>query len=231
MTSTDPPSVAAIVACVASRNGDGRHAGGNRKRGRATTIVLVILLGLIAFGGGYLFATQSDGNEDSPRPTTSPTSPASPSAPSDAPTATSTVTPDAGASPSGGSAALAVGRSFVYAREATESPATLTFDLAEFYTGQEAIDVAGTRGITELPNDYLIVNDNTRLRTLPIAADATIRYIPVGTCCALKAGNLEAFIASVAGTQQTDFPPEAVTPWWITVEGGQIARIEQQYLP
>ena len=42
-------------------------------------------------------------------------------------------------------------------------------------------------------------------------------------------GILHAFAEAVNGTAQTDYFAQA--PWWITVSGGQIVKIEQQYIP
>ena len=55
-------------------------------------------------------------------------------------------------------------------------------------------------------------------------------YVPKGACCELQPGDIDAWLESILGTAQTDYPEDV--PWWITVEGdGQITRIEQQFLP
>jgi hypothetical protein len=74
------------------------------------------------------------------------------------------------------------------------------------------------------------VNDNDRLRTLPLADEVDVEYIPVGFCCELQPGNIDAWLESVLETNQTDYDGKNV-PWWFTVEGCEITRIEQQYLP
>jgi hypothetical protein len=78
---------------------------------------------------------------------------------------------------------------------------------------------------------YYIVNDNPLLRTMPIAADAIVKYVPEGTCCSLKSGNLEAWSEAVNGTAQTDYPNMEFAGWWLTVQDGEIVRIAQQWVP
>ena len=57
-----------------------------------------------------------------------------------------------------------------------------------------------------------------------------IEYIPVDQCCELQPGNIDAWLEAVLATNPTDYAGTDV-PWWLTVEGGEITRIEQQYLP
>ena len=55
-------------------------------------------------------------------------------------------------------------------------PATITFDLIQFFTGEAATKAAAEDGQgSPAPNDYYIRNVNPRLRTLPVRADAPIR--------------------------------------------------------
>jgi hypothetical protein len=44
------------------------------------------------------------------------------------------------------------------------------------------------------------------------------------------AGTFDAWAASIDGTAQTDYAGKDA-PWWITVRGGSVVKIEQQYLP
>ena len=47
----------------------------------------------------------------------------------------------------------------------------LTFDRAIFYTGDDANRYAAAHGMeTPVPNDYVIANDNPKLRHLPVSA-------------------------------------------------------------
>ena len=177
----------------------------------------------VAFGGGYLLAGGDDDEATSPSP------PPASASPSIEPTASDQVTPTPSVSPSPSPEPVLVdGRHFVFARSAKASPASMRFDLAEFLTDEAAQDAAEERG-DEAVNGYYIVNDNPRLRTLPVADDVRVRYIPVSACCDLVPGTWEQFVEAVNATAQTDL--DASAPWWITVRDEQIVRIEQQYLP
>jgi hypothetical protein len=214
---------------MSSRNGHGAHEAPRSTSRRNILIVAVIALVLVALGGGYLLASGGD-DEDAASP--SPTVSRSPEpSPSEEPTPTSTESPTASASASDPADPniLDNGRHFVFMNGARSGAAPrLTFDLAEFYQDQAAIDVAAQHG-DDAPNGYYIVNDNPRLRTMPVSDDVVVRYIPDGACCDLQLGEFDAFAAAVNGTAQTDYFAQA--PWWITVRDGQVVKIEQQYLP
>jgi hypothetical protein len=124
------------------------------------------------------------------------------------------------------------GRHFVFVTDADrpeDGAATVTFDLAYFLTGAEGEQAAAEHG-DEFVNGYYIVNDNPRLRTVPLADHVRVRYIPTGMCCELQPGNLDAWLESILETNPTDYDGKDV-PWWITVRAGTITRIQQQYLP
>ena len=57
-----------------------------------------------------------------------------------------------------------------------------------------------------------------------------VEYIPSSQCCELQPGDIDAWVEAVLETNPTDYAGTNV-PWWFTVEGGEITRIEQQYLP
>ena len=138
-----------------SRNGHGAHEAPRRRRGRRAGLIgAVLVVALLAFGGGYLLA-RGDGAETVPpssgTPASSPTEETSPSGTS----------PTSGPSPSPIADSLADGRHFVFVESATASPGSLRFDLAEFLTGAEAEQAAQDRG-DEVVSGYYIVNDNPR---------------------------------------------------------------------
>ena len=206
---------------MASRNGHGAHEPPRRGRSRLALLVVgAIVLLAVAFSGGYLLAGGDDDGVASPSAT------ASPSASTD-PTASDVVSPSASATPSP-EPVLADGRHFVYARSAKGAPASMRFDLAEFLTDEAAQDAAEEHG-DEATDGYYIVNDNPRLRTLPVAGDVQVRYIPMSACCDLVPGTWDQFVEAANATAPTDL--DASAPWWITVRDEQIVRIEQQYLP
>ncbi|HEY7399623.1 MAG TPA: hypothetical protein VH989_01875 [Actinomycetota bacterium] len=146
---------------------------------------------------------------------------------------TSTPSPSETSSASPEPASLEDGRHFVFAVDvATKGGGPqLQFDLAYFLTGDEATKAAKEHGDEyPPPNDYYIVNDNPKLRWLPVSSSVKVKYIPNEMCCDLVAGNFDAWTEAVNETTMTDYAGK-LAPWWITVSGGQIVKIEQQYLP
>jgi hypothetical protein len=198
----------------------------NERTRRTTLIVGAAVLALLSVGAGALIAL-SDGDEraESPSPT-----------PSTTPTPSSSESPEPSETPEASepeSPVLEDGRHFVYVKSATTSDDGQTrvrFDLAYFLTGEEGEQAAADHD-DEFTNDYYIVNDNPRLRTLPLADEVEVGYIPGSQCCELQAWIIEDWLEAIGlSTNPSDYPGKNV-PWWFTVEGGEIVRIEQQYLP
>lgn len=104
------------------------------------------------------------------------------------------------------------------------SARTLTFDLVQWLTGEEA-KVAfqqANPGETEgPPNDYFVVNNNPRLRTYQLAPDAVLKVTPGGDPNDVQEIALADF-ASYPGRDAL---------FWLTVKGGVITSIEQQWVP
>lgn len=196
----------------------------NERAKRTALVVGAIALALLSIGAGALIALSDDAERaetTTPTPSESPTQTPEPSEASE--------TPEPSVS---GSPILEDGRHFVYVESATQrenESTTVRFDLAYFYRGARADQEAAERG-DEVVNDYYIVNDNPRLRTLRLADDVEVAYIPESACCELQPGNIDAWLEGVLETDPTDYPGTNV-PWWFTVEGGEITRIVQQYLP
>jgi hypothetical protein len=201
----------------------------NERARRNWLVAGAVLLALLSIAGGALIALSDD--EERARSTPSPT--ASTPSESASPSSEETESPSPEPTPEPtGPASLEDGRHFVYvegARRREGGPATVRFDLAYFYRGDRAVQEAAERG-DEVVNDSYIVNENPKLRTLPLAEDVTVRYIPVDDCCDLRPGNVDAWLESVMETNPTDYGGKDV-PWWFTVRGGQVTKIQQQYLP
>jgi hypothetical protein len=121
------------------------------------------------------------------------------------------------------------GRHFVFVKRMKDGG--MTFDLAEFYTGEAANEIAGERGDeVPVPNDVYIVNDNPKLRTVPVAADSTIRALKWSQCCDVFVElSYDEFAGYVA--HPTDDFHGASSPYWIRVQDGEIVKVEEQYLP
>ncbi len=132
------------------------------------------------------------------------------------------------------SPALEDGRHFGYIRSVDVDAMTLRFDLAYFLTGEEANQAAAEHGDeVPVPNDYYIVNDNPRLRTLPVDPGAEVWVIDWSRCCDLVRGELGPFLDAFATRHH---PWDALyqgrrAPYWLTVRDGAVVRIEVQYLP
>lgn len=202
----------------------------NEPTRRNVLIVGAIVLALVSIGAGAMIALSSeDGGATEADATTSPTPTSSVGvSPSESPEPSETESPETSESES---AVLEDGRHLVYVDMAflsEDGPERVRFDLVYFHTGADAERVAEEHG-EDAANGYYIENDNPRLRTLPLSDEVEVEYVPEGQCCDLQPGNVDAWLESVLQTGQTDYPDDA--PWWITVEGGRITRIEQQFLP
>jgi hypothetical protein len=114
------------------------------------------------------------------------------------------------------------------------SPATVSFDLAFLLTGDEANAEAEKRGYpTPVDNDYFIVNDNPKLRLLPLADDIEVRLLDWKHCCDFFFdGDLERFAGSF---EKTEYPAGnykgAFSAYELTVEEGAVARIDEHFFP
>jgi hypothetical protein len=196
---------------------------------RNALVVGAIVLAILSIGAGALIAVSS---QDEPLATPSPTPSVTAT---DEPSAEPTETPEPSGTPEPSeleSPVLEDGHHFVFVKEALVFPdgtRKVRFDLAYFLTGDEGEEAAADHG-DEFVNGYYIVNDNARLRLLPLAEDVEVEYIPVDQCCELQPGDIDAWLESIMETDPTDYGGIDV-PWWLTVEGGQITKIEQQYLP
>jgi hypothetical protein len=194
---------------------------------RNALIVGAIVLALLSVGAGALIAVSDDAEPvAAPSPSPNVTATDEPTA-SPEPSESETPEPSRSESP-----ILEDGRHFVYVTSGSrleDGSSEVEFNLAYFYTGDEAAQKAAEDG-NDSANGYYIVNDNDLLRTLPLADDVEVRYIPVDACCELQPGNVDAWLEAVLATNPTDYGGTDV-PWWLTVDGGEITRIEQQYLP
>jgi hypothetical protein len=221
---------------------NGHHAPPPSGRNRRTLLIVVaIVVALLVFGGGYALGrgngapeaaapsgvpTPTTTHSRSPKPT--PSESASPSG-----NVSATPSPDATAEPQGDT--LADGRYFVRLNdvEGGESSApAVRYDLAYFLTGPAADQAAKDRGLeTPVPDGYFIVNDSHRMRVAPLADPFGVKYVPEGNCCNPVKAHNAAFLGWLGETQQSDFPPKDTSWWWITIDGGAISKIEQQFLP
>jgi len=133
-------------------------------------------------------------------------------------------------------ALLEDGRHFGYVRSVDADARTIEFDLAYFLSGEEAnaaYQAAGGTG--PVPNDHFVVNDNPKLRTLPLAPDVRLRLLDWNHCCeTFFDGDLALFgqaIEEQGDVTDGDLIYRGQSQWWITVENGSVTEIEEQYSP
>jgi hypothetical protein len=185
------------------------------------------LVSLAAFGALGMTACSDNTTPAAPKPGSVAASAGIGTAPSDA-TAPASSAPAPAASP-----VLADGRHAAYLTRLDVGKKTLSFDKIDFLTGDAAKKAYLKQNPGETdgpPNDYLIVNDNRLLRTLPVADAATIAIVDTssGSLSSKKTtlAALPGYFASEKGGKYLWHDP-----FWLTVKNGQIRKIEEQFLP
>ena len=135
---------------------------------------------------------------------------------------------------------LAGGRYYGYIRavDVSSSPPTIRFDRAVFLTGDEASAAAVEDGVIAegetVPNDYYVRNPDTTEVELPVASDVAVTRVECnGGCAEGVVGSFEPFAESFANGEPTleDEYRGAQSQYWVTVEGGTVVVIDEQYLP
>jgi hypothetical protein len=214
-------------------------------RGSRRWIVVVVVAVLLALAGAIAAIAlggdddeQAAGVTDEPS-VTAPTSPTGTAGPSTGPTGPTSATGSSnpGCSGTPAPATLADGTYFGFLESIDVGSGVSGFDLACFYTGDEANEQAAARGDeVPVPNDVYIVNDNPSTRDVPVDPSVELLLIDWNACCETSPGaQLDAF-ASALGEQ--DFVEidgfryaGGLSPYWITIEEGRIVGIEEQFLP
>jgi hypothetical protein len=143
----------------------------------------------------------------------------------------------ANASPANASPVLPDGRSPAYLTGLDTSAGTVTFDLIEFLTG-DAAKAEWKKEHPQDPNgpddDYMIINNNKKLRTLPVAPDAQCLVLTsLGSTGTTTIGfaDLPAYLTQQGKEVAPKAPDIAVLPFWLTVQHGTVVKFEEQFLP
>ena len=200
------------------------------RRRTATTAATFCLALLVAACGGD--------DDESTTGTTSTTSTTAPGSTTSSEATSSTTAPSTTTTEPNGSV-LEDGRHPVYLVEVNVGERTITFDLIQYLSGQAATDAYHEDNPDDPdgpPNDYYIVNDNPRLRTLPVIDDVPVQLVRLhqDENADLDPGTFEE-IPSYTTEQigEAEPPPDKLgfNPWWLTVEDGRIVAIEEQYVP
>lgn len=164
------------------------------------------------------------GDDDSPESSSASTQ-------SPAPTTSSTPTaPETSSSPEPStSPALEDGRHPAHITAADADASTITIDVVQWFTGDAASEAAEEDGAPEVPppNDYWIRNENPLLRTLAVAADASIT---TNTLTAEESGSSTENV-SIDLEKLASFPDIEHALFWITVDDGVVTKIHEQFLP
>jgi hypothetical protein len=214
-----------------------------RGSGRRTWIVVAGIVVVVAVVGtlAAIALGDDDDTQAEPGPTGEPsvTLPSSPTAttdPSPQPTG-STGSANPGCSGAPAPATLADGTYFGFVESLDVDPGTMGFDLACFYTGEEANEQAAQRGDeVPVPNDVYIVNDNTTIRDVPVDPSTGLLLIDWNECCETSPGaELAAFASAIGETDLVEIGGRryagGLSPYWVTIENGQAVLIEEQFLP
>jgi hypothetical protein len=193
---------------------------------RLTPAVLVLLLAAGCTSHRTVdLSPQPAATSAAPAPTDTPSATAAPTD-SAAPTATDSAAPSA--TPTADSNALTNGKHPAYLTAVSVDGRTVTIDVVQFFTGTAAAEAARQDGAGEVPppNDYWIRNANKLLRTLPVAADATITVNTLaGEDSGDSAKDVAVDLAKLAGYNLANHL------FWVTVDGGAITKIAEQFLP
>ncbi len=120
---------------------------------------------------------------------------------------------------------LADGRHPVLPTKVDVAGRKVTFDLIVFLTGQAAKDEwlkQNPQDPSGPPNDYMVVNNNPLLRTLPVSPNVIVKAVkdPTTDPVAIPFADLPAHA-----------DPPGARIFWITVAKGQITLLEEQFVP
>lgn len=195
-----------------------------------------LLLLRVVLAAGLVVAPSCGGDEEG-APTTTQASSASPSTDtSEATTPSAPGTPTVAGEPGSTTTATAEadtledGEHVVYLSAIDEGAATLTFNLVELLTGQEAVDAYLEDTGQPLDGEQFYLRDrNDLLRTLPVDPDAgPYSIIDAESCCdPIEVG----FAGLVAVRDQAEAAGGVDAPFTITVHGGEVTSAVQLYLP
>jgi hypothetical protein len=129
----------------------------------------------------------------------------------------------AGGASTGEPVVLADGRHPVLLKAIDAGRGRVTFDLVQFFRDEEATrEAAKDHQESPPPNDSYMRNVNPRLRTLPVGAGASITANQL-------AGSNQDIPVTLAKLSSLTRAGSGV--FWITVRGGQIVQVAEQWSP
>jgi hypothetical protein len=165
--------------------------------------------------------------------TVAPTSTGAPATTTGGPATTegpaTTGAPAGGAAAGGEAATLADGRHAVFIESVADAKRTMVVDEVQFLTGAAAAKAAAQDGKeSPPPNDYYIRNLSPRTRSLRVAPNVRIT---VNGLTAEETGSATQNVPLDLTELASYFPNPERPLFWVTVQGGQVQRIEQRFLP
>jgi hypothetical protein len=130
---------------------------------------------------------------------------------------------------------LVDGRHPVYLTGLDVAAGTVEFDLIQFLGGAEAEEAYHRDNPSAPPggppNDYYIVNDNPRLRMLPVAEGAAITVLDWTGGFEPRTIGFVDLPAALADDVEPDDEWLWPNPFWLTVEDGTVTAMAEQYIP
>ena len=128
------------------------------------------------------------------------------------------------------------GRFFGYIDAANAKPATIHFDVAQFFYGASVQDAAETDRVVRpgepVSNDHYERNSAQAARTLRLAPDVQVTASAPVTRLLAKPGarpTLDEFVAAFG--RRPDRLSATGGPFWVTIRDGVVTRIDEQYFP
>ena len=102
---------------------------------------------------------------------------------------------------------------------------TISFDLACWFTGDDAVVAAAEDGEeSPPPNDYYVRNENTLIRDLDVDPSIPVTWYLSGDPNDAETGEYEAY-AGVLATREFSLG------LWVTITDGAVSQIEEQWVP
>lgn len=155
--------------------------------------------------------------------------------PSPATTTATTPATDATPTPGPSEPVLADGRHPVYVTAVDMAQRRLTFDLIQFLTGGTAHDAYVKDHPDDPegpPNDYYIVDDNPRLRTLPVepGLEVIVYWLGSGGASTERIG-FDELMDYFATNPAPEDGRLWFAPFWLTVQDGVVVAMDEQFIP
>jgi hypothetical protein len=114
---------------------------------------------------------------------------------------------------------------------------SLSFDLAVWFVGEDANRAARDDGESEVPvpNDYYIRNESDRVWTLPVSSSVVVTSVWYDAGTAPDTSGVpmpyQEFVRIMGDDTDDMLSNLRADPWWVTVDAGEIVRLDEQYVP